>query len=144
MSVVIIAVSTVEAELMAKDKSRTMTTRSASVKSSSASKPARNTGEGDGWGGTADEESDNSSNYEVEDSQGRYPRPDDVVFSKHDDGDFSQSGESTVDSLASMQQSSAAYTMPADSRSPAGVGQTAPTSFGAGADLQPAGWAILQ
>jgi hypothetical protein len=65
------------------------------------------------------------------------------VFSKHDDGDFSQSGESTVDSLASMQQSSAAHTMPADSRSPAGVGQTAPTSFGAGADLQPAGFVPL-
>ena len=55
---------------MAKDKSRTMTTRSASFKERSTSQPVRNTTEGEGLGGTTDEESDNSSPYEVEDGQG--------------------------------------------------------------------------
>jgi hypothetical protein len=124
---------------MAKDNSRTMTTRSASVTERSTSQPVRNTSSGEGLGGAADGESDNSSNYSVEDSQGTNHRDLGAVFNE-DDG-ISDSRESTVNSLTSLQLSNAAAI---NSRSedlfpPAGVGLEAPISFGAGAHQQPAG-----
>ena len=124
---------------MAKDKSRTMTTRSASFKERSTSQPVRNTTEGEGLGGTTDEESDNSSPYEVEDGQGTGNREHDAGFDPNDG--ITDSYESTVNSLASLQLSNAAAITATseDLSPPAGVGQTAPTSLGAGAHLLPAG-----
>ncbi len=91
---------------MAKDKSRTMTTRSASFKERSASQPVRNTTEGEGLGGTTDEESDNSSPYEAEDGQGTGNCEHDAGFDTNDG--ITDSYESTVNSLASLQLSNAA------------------------------------
>ena len=124
---------------MAKDKSRTMTTRSASVNERSTSQSVRNTSSGEGLGGAADGESDHSSNYSVEDSQGTDHRDLGAVFNAADA--FSDIGSSTVNSLDAQQPSNAAAstTRSEDLFSPAGVGLEAPISFGAGAHQQPAG-----
>ena len=124
------------------DPSRTMTTRRASVQARYSSKSVRNTDDGEGLARTADDESDHSSSCDVGQGQGTHHRDDDAVFSEHDD-DFSLVGESNVDSLVLLQRSSAACTRSEDLSPPAGVGQTAPNSFGAGAQLQPAGSASL-
>ena len=120
------------------DPSRTMTTRRASVQTRYSSKSVRNTDDGEGLARTAGDESDHSSSCDVGQGQGTHHRDDDAVFSEHDD-DFSLVGESNVDSLVLLQRSSAACTRSEDLSPPAGVGQTAPNSFGAGAQLQPAG-----
>jgi hypothetical protein len=83
-----------------------MTTRSDSFKERSTSQPVRNTTEGEGLGGTTDEESDNSSPYEVEDGQGTGNREHDAGFDTNDG--ITDSYESTVNSLASLQLSNAA------------------------------------
>jgi hypothetical protein len=116
-----------------------MTTRSASVTERSTSQPVRITSSGEGLGGADDEESNDSSDYSVEDSQERNRRDLGAVFNESDG--ISAFGESTDNSLASQQLSNAAAL---NSRSedlvpPAGVGLEAPTSFGAGAHQQPAG-----
>jgi hypothetical protein len=66
----------------------------------------RNTTEGEGLGGTTDEESDNSSPYEVEDGQGTGICEHDAGFDTNDG--ITDSYESTVNSLASLQLSNAA------------------------------------
>ena len=76
---------------MAKDKSRTMTTRSASVTERSTSQPVHSTSLGEGLGGAADGDSDNSSIYSVEDGQGTNLRDLGAVFIASDDAsDFGQ------------------------------------------------------
>ena len=140
MNVVIISVSTVKAELMAKDKSRTMTTRSASVNESSTSLPVHITSQGEGLGGAPDGESDNLSPYSIEDDQGTGHRVHDAGYTHESDG-ISDFGESTVNSLSSrpLSNADAINGRSEELSSPAGVGLEAPTSFGAGAHLEPAG-----
>jgi len=81
--------------------------------------------------------------YEVEDGQGTGNREHDAGFDTNDG--ITDSYESTVNSLASLQLSNAAAITATseDLTSPAGVGQTAPTSLGAGAHLLPAGYVSL-
>ena len=116
--------------------SRTMTTRSASVTARSSSQPVRITHDGEGLARTADADSDHSSRCEVDRGQGTNHRQDNVVFSERDVDDTSLVGGSTVDSLVSLQQSSAACSRSEDFFPPAGVGQKASALLDAGAPVQ--------
>jgi len=116
--------------------SRTMTTRSASVTARSSSQPVRITHDGEGLARTADADSDHSSSYEVDRGQGTNHRQANVVFSERDVDDISLVGGSTVDSLLSLQKSSAACSRSEDFFPPAGVGQKASALLDAGAPVQ--------
>ena len=125
------------------DSSRTLTTRSASVTTRSSTQSARITRHGEGLATADDDESDNCLHYEIEDDPEASPGESCVVSDELNgasDSGFSSAVHSVIAPLQPLHLTrAAAVNQRSEDVFPAGVGQNAPTSFGAGAHQQPAG-----